>query len=133
MGQVSRLPGAFPLHEDRDFLSESEWVILQLLRRSVESLADADADELSAATGGQISPERCRQLIEIVRIHRLPGLGSWIARLMVEAGLSAEDVRTLPAEELTARINEHAGYPLCNAATTRALASLQAGWNTETE
>ncbi len=131
MGQVSRLPGSFPLHEDRDFLSESEWVILQLLRRPVESLADADADELSAATGGQIRPERCRQLIEIVRIHRLPGLGSWIARLMVEAGLSAEDVRSRPAEELTARINEHAGYPLCNAATTRALAALQAGWNTE--
>ena len=131
MGQVSRLPGAFPLHEDRDFLSESEWVILQLLRRPLESLAEADADELSAATGGQIRPERCRQLIEIVRIHRLPGLGSWIARLMVEAGLTEHEVKSLPADEVTARINDHAGYPLCNPATTRALAALQGSWRME--
>ncbi len=132
MGQVSRLPGAFPLHENRDFLSESEWVILQLLRRPVESLINADPDELSAATGGQISPERCRELIEIVRIDRLPGLGSWIARLMVEAGLTVDDVLTLPAEEVTRRVNQHAGYPLCNPATMRALATLQESWRMDT-
>jgi len=128
MTQVQALPGAFPLHEDRDFLSESEWVIFKLLCRPVDTLAAAEADELSAATGGQVSPARCDELIRIVRIKSLPGLGSWIARLMAEAGLSDADVRELPADEITARINRKAGYPICNDATTRALAALQLQW-----
>ncbi len=128
MAGVQPLPGAFPLHEDRDFLSESEWVIFKLLCRPVDSLAEAEPEELSAATGGQVSPARCDELIRIVRIKALPGLGSWIARLMAEAGLSEEDVRALPAEEITERINRKAGYPICNAATARALAALQLQW-----
>jgi len=126
--EVRALPGAFPLHEDREFLKESEWVILKLLCRPVETLADADAGELSRACGGQIAVARCDELIRTVRIAALDGLGSWIARLLAEAGFSDEDVRTLPAQTLTRRINERAGYPLCNDATTRALATLQQQW-----
>ncbi len=128
MASVQALPGAFPLHEDREFLSESEWVIFKLLCRPVDSLAGAEPAELSAATGGQVSPARCDELIRIVRIKALPGLGSWIARLMAEAGLSDHDVRTLPAERIAERINRKAGYPICNEATTRALAALQLQW-----
>ncbi|MDX8401619.1 MAG: hypothetical protein R8K47_03205 [Mariprofundaceae bacterium] len=128
MAQVQPLPGVFPLHEDREFLSESEWVIFRLLCRPIDSLAEADAAELSAATGGQVSIERCEELIRIVRIKALPGLGSWIARLMAEAGLSDTDVRTMPAAEITRRINDKVGYPVCNEATARALAALQLLW-----
>ncbi len=128
MTNIQSLPGAFPLHEDRDFLSESEWVIFKLLCRPIDSLAGDDAAELSRATGGQVTPGRCDELIRIVRIKALPGLGSWIARLMAEAGFNDDDVRHLPAAEITGRINERAGYPLCNEATTRALAALQLQW-----
>jgi hypothetical protein len=128
MSKVQSLPGAFPLHENRDFISESEWVIFKLLCRPVDSFVDADAEELSAATGGQVSVERCGTLIRIVQIKSLPGLGSWIARLFGEAGLSEDDVRHLPAVEITGRINSKSGYTLCNDATTRALAALQLQW-----
>ncbi len=133
MAQIHNLPGAFPLHEDRDFLSEREWVILKLLCRTTSSLATAEANELSRASGGQLTPERCRQLINIARIASLPGLGTWIARLMSEAHLDAESVRRLPAEVIARRINTHAGYPVCNAATMRALARLQSMWAADTE
>ncbi|MDQ7012163.1 MAG: hypothetical protein Q9M29_10100 [Mariprofundaceae bacterium] len=126
--EVRALPGVFPLHEDREFLKESEWVILKLLCRPVETLADADAEELSRACGGQITVARCDELIRTVRIASLDGLGSWIARLLAEAGFSDTDVRTLPASRLMGRINERAGYPLCNDASMRALAELQRQW-----
>ncbi|HKJ83064.1 MAG TPA: hypothetical protein VJ961_03470 [Mariprofundaceae bacterium] len=130
MGEVQTLPGAFPLHQERDFLSESEWVVLKLLCRPVESLAEADAAELSRASGGQLSEPRCEVLIHIVRIASLPGLGSWIARLMAEAGLNEHDIRTLSAEDIMQRVNNHAGYPLCNRATVLALEALQKRWST---
>ena len=122
------MPGIFPLNEDKPFLSESEWVILKLLCRPVDALAEADAEELSAACNGQISIKRCRDLIGISRISRLPGLGTWIARFMVEAGLDADMVSSLPAAEIVSRINARARYPICNAATERALAGLQEEW-----
>ncbi|MDX8406973.1 MAG: hypothetical protein R8L58_01160 [Mariprofundaceae bacterium] len=128
MSKIQSLPGAFPLHEDRDFISESEWVIFKLLCRPIDSFAKANAEELSQATGGQVSVERCDELIRIVRIKALPELGSWIARLFAEAGMSDTDIRELPAAEITARINTKSGYPLCNEATTRALAALQLKW-----
>jgi len=126
--QIQAMPGTFPLHENRDFLRESEWVILKLLCRPVDSLAAADADELSSASGRQLSPERCRELINMVRISNLPGLGTWIARLLSEAGLDAEALLTLPAENIVRRVNTHAGYPICNQATIHAIAGLQASW-----
>lgn len=132
MGEVKTLPGAFPLHQEREFLSESEWVILKLLCRPLDSLAEADAAELSQASGGQLSQPRCDELIRIVRIAALPGLGSWIARLMAGAGLDEQTVRTLAAEEIMQRINDHAGYPLCNRATVHALQELQADWTAAT-
>jgi len=126
--QIQPMPGTFPLHEDRNFLRESEWVILKLLCRPVDSLATADADELSSASGGQLSPERCQQIINIMRISSLPGLGTWISRLLVEAGLNEEVILTLPAEDLIGCVNEHAGYPICNQATIHAIADFQASW-----
>jgi len=132
--QLKSLPGTFPLHEDKPFTSESEWVILKLLCRSLDSLVDADADgkdgaaELALASGNQFTVERCRELISIVRISKLQGLGSWMARLLVEAGLSEHDVIHLPAEELCSRVNEHMGYTICNTATCRALEGLQDIW-----
>lgn len=128
MSNVQALPGAFPLHEDRSFLSESEWVIFKLLCKPLESFADAEAAELSTATGNQVSTERCEQLIRIVRIQRLPGLGSWIARILAEAGFGEQEVRELDAGEISERVNRKMGYPLLNDATTRALATLQLQW-----
>jgi len=127
-GNVKTLPGAFPLHEDKDFITESEWVILKLLCRPLKDIGGTDAEELSTASGGQIKVERADELIRIVRIAELPGLGSWIARLMAEAGFDAGQVKSLPATEIMAKINERAGYPLCNDATVRALADLQLKW-----
>jgi len=131
MSKVSTLPGVFPLGEDREFLSESEWVILKLLCRPVATLAEAEAQELSAATGGQITPERCDQLIRIVRIHRLAGLGSWAARLLAESGFDDQDLLTRDIADIVARVNETLGYPVFNAATARALADLQRQWRSE--
>lgn len=128
LNKVQALPGAFPLHEDRNFLSESEWVIFKLLCRPVTSFAEADAEELSAATGFQVKPERCAELIRIVRIQQLPGLGSWISRLFAEAGFNDHDIREMSTPEITRALNEKLGYRLCNDATTRALAALQLQW-----
>jgi len=128
MGAVQALPGAFPLHEDRDLLSEREFVIFKLLCRPLASFAEAEAVELSQATGDQISPERCDQLIRAVRIHALPGLGSWIARLMAETGLNDASVRSSDAATVVAQINRKMGYPICNDATVHALERLQREW-----
>lgn len=129
MAQVHTLPRVFPLHEDRDFLSESEWVILRLLCRPLGQLATSEAAELSRASGGQISEQRAQVLIQIARIAALPGLGTWIARLMAEAGLTEEDVHRLPAAAIVARINTRTGYGLCNRATEHAITRLQREWN----
>jgi len=128
MNNVQALPGAFPLHEDRNFLSESEWVIFKLLCKPLDAFTDEDPEELSAATGNQVSVQRCDELIRIVRIEQLPGLGSWIARLLAEAGFSDADLRNRDAAELTNAINAKAGYNICNEATTRALGALQMQW-----
>ena len=128
MNKVQALPGAFPLHEDRDFLSESEWVIFKLLCKPVDSIAEEKPESLSEATGNQVTVARCDTLIRLVRISQLQGLGSWIARLMAEAGFSETDLRNKAASEITAGINTRAGYPICNDATTRALQALQLQW-----
>ena len=125
---IKTLPGAFTLHEDKNFLHESEWVILKLLCRPIDSLRDDDPETLSLATGKQISPARCDELIRIVNINSLPGLGSWISRLMGEAGLDTHAALNLPAEQIVARINEKLGYPVCNQATCHALQKLQLQW-----
>jgi len=128
MSQVQTLRGVFPLGEDREFLSESEWVILKLLCRPVDALINADADELSQATGGQISPERCDELIRTVRIHQLEGLGSWAARLLAGCGFNDADVRQRNAADIVDAVNASLGYPVFNAATMHALAALQQQW-----
>ena len=121
-------PEAFPLHEDRPFLSEREWTCLRLICHTEDSIADCDPDALAQATGGQIDAERAGQLVAIARMARLPGLGSWMARLLVEAGVREPDLTGQSADELLARVNARAGYPICNAATVAALALLQASW-----
>jgi len=131
--KVQSLPGALPLHEDKDFLRESEWVILKLLCRSLDSLADNDAEELSAASGNQLTIERCKQLISIIRLSKRAGLGSWAARLMVEAGLDEQEIDALNAEKISAKVNLHMGYAIFNPATTRALADLQEKWRYQTQ
>jgi len=128
MSKVQALPGAFPLHEDRNFLSESEWVIFKLLCKPVDAMATEHAAALSAATGNQVSVARCDELIRIVRISQLPGLGSWIARLFAAAGFSDNDLRNRDAADITERVNAKAGYHICNDATTRALRTLQLQW-----
>ncbi|MDX8403035.1 MAG: hypothetical protein R8K54_01330 [Mariprofundaceae bacterium] len=128
MNNVQALPGAFPLHEDKDFITESEWVILKLLCRPLDKIGETNAEELSQASGGQIKVERANELIQIVQIAELPGIGSWIARLMAEAGLDMEQVKTRSADDIMNLINERSGYPLCNDATVRALAGLQLQW-----
>ncbi len=128
MGAVQSLPGVFPLHEDRSIFSEREAVIFQLLCRPLDSLAGENPEALSQATGGQVTPERCAQLIRAVEIAQLPGLGRWIARLMAEAGLTAEAVRNLDAGAVMSAVNGHVGYRICNGATARALARLQDAW-----
>jgi len=133
MNTVQALPGIFPLHADKNFLAESEWVIFKLLCRSVESFPDNTAEELSHATGKQVSIERCGELIRIVQIHALSGLGSWIARLLAEIGLDADDVRNREAAEIMQAINTKAGYNICNEATVHALASLQKQWKGEVQ
>ncbi|GAV19868.1 hypothetical protein MMIC_P0826 [Mariprofundus micogutta] len=128
MNNVKAFPGTFPLHEDRDFLSESEWVIFKLLCKPVDGIGEENAQELSEATGNQVTVERCNELIRIVRISRLQGLGSWISRLFAEAGFSDTDLRLLDAGQLTSAVNGKAGYNICNEATTRALHALQLQW-----
>jgi len=131
MNTVQTLPGTFPLHADKNFLAESEWVIFKLLCRPIESFPDNTAEELSHATGKQVSNERCDELIRIVQIHTLSGLGSWIARLLAEANLNVDDVRTRNAAEIMQAVNDKAGYAICNEATIHALSSLQMQWKGE--
>ena len=128
MNKVQALPGAFPLHEDRNFISESEWVIFKLLCKPVNSFTNEDANELSTATGNQVSVDRCDELIRIVRISELDGLGSWISRWFAAAGFSDSDVRKLDANVIIEGVNKKAGYPICNDATARALHKLQLEW-----
>ncbi|RMH50523.1 MAG: hypothetical protein D6682_06650 [Zetaproteobacteria bacterium] len=127
-GEKEAARASFPLHEERPLCSPREEVILRLLCRPLPSLAGEDPEALSRATGGQIDPERCAELIRAVEIAALPGLGSWIARLMAESGLSAEDLRRLSAAEVVARIHLRTGYPVCNDATVEALARMQREW-----
>jgi len=128
MNTVQALPGAFPLHADKDFLSESEWVIFKLLCRPAKSFPDNSAEELSHATGAQVSVKRCNELIRIVQINQLSGLGSWIARLMAEAGFNLEKICQNDAADIMHAINEKAGYVICNEATIHALQQLQLQW-----
>ena len=128
MNTVQALPGTFPLHADKDFLSESEWVIFKLLCRPIASLAQDSPKELSLATGGQVSEKRCDELIRIVQIHELSGLGSWIARLLAEAGFDADAVRHQDAATIMQAVNDKAGYTICNEATIHALEKLQKQW-----
>jgi len=128
MSKIQALPGAFPLHEDRNFISESEWVIFKLLCKPIDSFIHENAETLSQATGQQISVARCDVLIRTVRIHQLDGLGSWIARLLAEAGFSADDVRNQTALHIIEALNNKAKYPICNDATLRALQKLQLEW-----
>jgi len=131
MNKVQALPGVFPLHADKTFLSESEWVIFKLLCRSLESLADDDAASLSMATGKQVSEERCDELIRTVQIQQLSGLGSWMARLLAEVGCDVHDVRQGNPDELMQKVNAKAGYKICNDATAQALSKLQLQWKGE--
>jgi len=128
MNNVQALPGAFPLHADKDFTTESEWVILKLLCRPLKELPGISPEELAQASGGQIKVERATQLIRIAEIAELPGIGTWIARLMGEVDLDSEQVKTLAPEDIMNRINERMGYTLCNDATVRALADMQLQW-----
>lgn len=120
--------GIFPLHQDKRYISESEWVILKLLCRPLEQLDYTDAAELSTASGGQISEARCDVLIRIVRISRLVGLGTWMARLLAEIGLDMDQVIHDDAAIMMDTVNKRAGYPICNETTTRAFARLQTQW-----
>jgi len=43
---VQAMPGAFPLHLDKDYVSESEWVIWKLLCRPLSSLPENTPEEL---------------------------------------------------------------------------------------
>jgi len=132
MSTVQALPGAFPLHENKDFISESEWVIFKLLCRSMDSWPDNTPDELSHITGRQVSPERCDMLIRTVEISHLSGLGTWIARLLAATGLNADDVRHGDASEIMHAVNDKAGYPICNEATIHGLSNLQRQWKGDT-
>lgn len=133
MRQVTDMPGVFPLHADKSFVRESEWVILKLLCRPVEKLDQTDAAELSAASGGQISESRCDELIRTVRIHQLQGLGSWMARLLAELDLDVMQVRDEEASVMMQSVNKRAGYAICNIATERAFVALQQQWRTSNE
>ncbi|MBL4776088.1 MAG: hypothetical protein JKY87_08575 [Mariprofundus sp.] len=128
MGKIQTLPVAFPLHEDRNFISESEWVIFKLLCKPLDSFATEQAENLSSATGNQVSIQRCDELIRIVRILQLDGLGSWISRLFAEAGFNVDDIRNSEASHIIGTVNNKAKYPLCNDATMRALLKLQTEW-----
>ncbi len=121
-------PEAFPLHENRPFLSEREWTCLRLICHTEDSIADCDPGELAEATANQIDAHRAGQLVAIARMSRLPGLGSWMARLLAEAGVHENELTEQSADTLLARVNTQAGYPICNAATVAALALLQASW-----
>jgi len=128
---VLSLPGAFPLHQDKKYISESEWVIWKLLCRPIESLPQSTPEELHASTGNQISVTRCDELIRIANIATLSGIGTWISRLLAETGYSVDDVCDKPADILLDGINKRLGYKLCNKATVRAFEKLQLQWRGE--
>lgn len=128
---VFSLPGAFPLHQDKNYISESEWVIWKLLCRPLSSLPESTPEELSAATGGQISVARCDALVRIANIASLTGIGTWIARLLAETGYDVNEVCDLPASVLLGCVNKRLGYQLCNDATMRAFENLQLQWRGE--
>ncbi len=128
---ILSLPGAFPLHQDKDYISESEWVIWKLLCRPLSSLPESTAEELSVSTGGQISVNRCDELIRIANIATLSGLGTWISRLLAETGFDVNDICDKPASILLGSINNRLGYQLCNDATVRAFENLQLQWRGE--
>jgi Domain of unknown function (DUF4332) len=133
MPVTAKRPEAFPLDEDRPFLSEREWTCLRLICHNQDSIADSDPRALAEATAQQIDAERAGQLVEIARMARLPGLGTWMARLLVEAGVSMDELTEKSADALLARVNAEVGYPICNAATIAAFSLLQAAWrNTST-
>ena len=128
---IRSLPGAFPLHADKDYITESEWVIWKLLCRPLTSLPQSTPQALSEATGGQISEARCDELIRIANIATLTGLGTWIARLLAETGYGIDEVCDKPADVLLGGINKRLGYNLCNDATIRAFEKLQLQWRGE--
>lgn len=124
-------PTAFPLHEKQHYITEREWVIWKLLCRPLSTLPENTPEELSIATGGQISVERCDELIRITNINNLSGIGTWISRLLAQSGFDVNDVCDKPAEELLGKINSRLGYELCNAATIQSFAALQQQWHSE--
>ncbi|HID35804.1 MAG TPA: hypothetical protein EYP39_00270 [Ghiorsea sp.] len=128
---VLSLPGAFPLHQDKNYISESEWVIWKLLCRPLDSLPQSTPQKLSQDTGGQISPQRCDELIRIANIATLSGIGTWISRLLAETDYNVSDVCDKPASVLLDGINKRLGYTLCNDATVRAFEKLQLQWRGE--
>jgi hypothetical protein len=128
MSKAANRPGAFPLAENRPFLSEREWTCLRLICHTEDSIADSDPQALAEATANQIEPARAMQLVEIARMARLPGLGTWMARLLVEAGVTVPDLTEKSADELLAQVNAQVGYPVCDATTIAAFALLQAAW-----
>ncbi len=128
MNTVTTIRGLFPLHEDKNYTSESEWIILKLLCRPLNGLDQTNALELSQASGGQISEARCDTLIRIVQISKLSGLGTWMARLLADIGLNTNQVIHNDAAIIMDTINKRAGYPICNDVTTRAFARLQKEW-----
>lgn len=128
---VHAMPGAFPLHQDKSYISESEWVIWKLLCRPLSSLPENTPEELSEATGNQISVERCNELVRIANIATLSGLGTWISRLLAETGYDVNDVCDKPADVLLDGLNKRLGYKLCNEATVRAFEKLQLQWRGE--
>ncbi|MDQ7003409.1 MAG: hypothetical protein Q9N67_00175 [Ghiorsea sp.] len=124
-------PAAFPLHQDKNYISESEWVIWKLLCRPITSLPENTPEDLHASTGNQISIARCDELIRIANIATLSGIGTWISRLLAETGYDVNDVCDKPADVLLDSINKRLGYPLCNEATVRAFEKLQLQWRGE--
>ena len=128
---ILSLPGSFPLHQDKTYITESEWVIWKLLCRPLDTLPQSTPAELCAATGGQISEARCDELIRIANIATLTGLGTWISRLLAECGYDVNEVCDKPANVLLDSINKRMGYKLCNDATIRAFEKLQLQWRGE--
>ena len=121
----------FPFGEDQPFLRAHEEVLLRLLCIGEEELAKIAPEELARRAGGQISQARADEIVRTARLARLPGLGSWAARLLAEAGLDEADVRRLDAEELAARVNARFGYPIWNDEAVARLRALQARWREE--
>jgi len=119
---------AFPFGKEQPFLREHEWVILKLLCLPLPELAKMRPDELVQASGGRISPQRADELIRIVRLAQLPGLGSWAARLFAEAGLDEEALRTDAPEKIAAKLQERFGYPMMSKEDQARLAELQRAW-----